>query len=224
MFGISLIIALLFTSFQIAIYADLDVYEREYRKYDVLSELDMTMDDAMYVTEEMLSYLIGEREELSVVTDVDGSRQDFFNEQDRFHMAEVRGLFMGGLEIRLVACAAMALCLALLAVTKADIVRLLPRAYLLALAGTAAIAAVIGIAAVIDFNAVFVAFHNVFFDNDLWIFDPAEDYMIRLLPEGLFADMTARTGAVFAAGLIIFLIVSIVLIKIMGKTGNKNLA
>ena len=224
MFGISLIIALLFTSFQIAIYADLDVYEREYRKYDVLSELDMTMDDAMYVTEEMLSYLIGERDELSVVTDVDGSRQDFFNEQDRFHMAEVRGLFMGGLDIRLAACFAMALCLALLAVTKADIRRLLPRAYLLALAVTAAIAAVIGIAAVIDFNAVFVAFHNVFFDNDLWIFDPAEDYMIRLLPEGLFADMTARTGAVFAAGLIIFLIVSIVLIKIMGKTGNKNLA
>ena len=55
--------------------------------------------------------------------------------------------------------------------------------------------------ALVDFNAVFVMFHHLFFDNDLWIFDPAEDYMIRMLPEGLFADMAARIGVIFAAGL-----------------------
>ena len=83
-FSFSLIAALLFTSCEIAIYSDFDVYEREYEKYDVLSELDMTMDDAMYVTHEMMDYLRGDRETLSVVTDVDGKRQDFFNQQDRF--------------------------------------------------------------------------------------------------------------------------------------------
>ena len=44
----------------------------------------------------------------------------------------------------------------------------------------------IGIAAAIDFNSVFVQFHNIFFDNDLWLFDPAEDFMIRMLPKVFF--------------------------------------
>ena len=83
---------LLISSFEIAMYADFGVYEREYEKYDVLSDLDMTMEDTMYVTREMMAYLRGDREELSVITNVEGREQDFFNEQDRFHMGEVRDL------------------------------------------------------------------------------------------------------------------------------------
>ena len=99
--GFSIIAALLITSFEIAMYSDFDVYQREYEKYDVLSDLDMTMDDVMYVTHEMMDYLRGEGDTLSVITTVEGREQDFFNEQDRFHMEEVRGLFIGGLNIRL---------------------------------------------------------------------------------------------------------------------------
>lgn len=208
-FSFSLIAALLFTSCEIAIYPDFDVYEREYEKYDVLSELDMTMDDAMYVTHEMMDYLRGDRETLSVVTDVDGKRQDFFNQQDRFHMSEVRGLFLGGMAIRAGACVSMVVCIILLLLMKADVRRILPSSYLIALAAVGLSLAVAGVMALVDFNAVFVMFHHLFFDNDLWIFDPAEDYMIRMLPEGLFADMAARIGVIFAAGLVISLILSI---------------
>lgn len=208
-FSFSLIAALLFTSCEIAIYSDFDVYEREYEKYDVLSELDMTMDDAMYVTHEMMDYLRGDRETLSVVTDVDGKRQDFFNQQDRFHMSEVRGLFLGGMAIRAGACVSMVVCIILLLLMKADVRRILPFSYLIALAAVGLSLAVAGVMALVDFNAVFVMFHHLFFDNDLWIFDPAEDYMIRMLPEGLFADMAARIGVIFAAGLVISLILSI---------------
>lgn len=208
-FSFSLIAALLFTSCEIAIYSDFDVYEREYEKYDVLSELNMTMDDAMYVTHEMMDYLRGDRETLSVVTDVDGKRQDFFNQQDRFHMSEVRELFLGGMAIRAGACVSMVVCIILLLLMKADVRRILPSSYLIALAAVGLSLAVAGVMALVDFNAVFVMFHHLFFDNDLWIFDPAEDYMIRMLPEGLFADMAARIGVIFAAGLVISLILSI---------------
>ena len=208
-FSFSLIAALLFTSCEIAIYSDFDVYEREYEKYDVLSELDMTMDDAMYVTHEMMDYLRGDRETLSVVTDVDGKRQDFFNQQDRFHMSEVRELFLGGMAIRAGACVSMVVCIILLLLMKAEVRRILPSSYLIALAAVGLSLAVAGVMALVDFNAVFVMFHHLFFDNDLWIFDPAEDYMIRMLPEGLFADMAARIGVIFAAGLVISLILSI---------------
>lgn len=208
--GFSVIAALLITSFEIAMYADFDVYRQEYEKYDVLSELDMTMDDVMYVTHEMMDYLRGEGDTLSVVTTVEGQEQDFFNEQDRFHMGEVRDLFIGGLNIRFGACVAAVLCILFLVITRADIKKVVPRSYWIALGVTGAAVLLIGIAAVVDFNAVFVQFHHIFFDNDLWIFDPAEDYMIRMLPEGLFYDMVMRIGAIFVVSLVVLLVLSFI--------------
>lgn len=208
--GFALIAALLITSFEIAMYADFDVYRQEYEKYDVLSDLDMTMDDALDVTRQMMAYLRGEGDTLSVITTVDGREQDFFNEQDRFHMGEVRDLFIGGLNIRTGALVTAVICILLLILTKADLKKTVPAGYQAALAVTAAALLFLGAACAVDFNAVFVKFHHIFFDNDLWIFDPAEDYMIRMLPEGLFFDMVVRIGCIFAGLLAVFLILSFI--------------
>ena len=215
--GFALIAALLITSFEIAMYADFDVYRQEYEKYDVLSDLNMSMDDAMDVTRQMMDYLRGEGDTLSVITTVDGREQDFFNEQDRFHMGEVRDLFIGGLNIRTGALVIAVLCILLLILTKADLKKTVPAGYQAALAVTAAALLFLGIACAVDFNAVFVKFHHIFFDNDLWIFDPAEDYMIRMLPEGLFFDMVVRIGCIFAGLLAVLLILSFIPRIVKGK-------
>lgn len=217
--GFALIAALLITSFEIAMYADFDVYRQEYEKYDVLSDLDMSMDDAMDVTRQMMAYLRGEGDTLSVITTVDGREQDFFNEQDRFHMGEVRDLFIGGLNIRTGALVIAVLCVLLLIFTKADLKKVIPAGYQAALAVTAAALLFLGIACAVDFNTVFVKFHHIFFDNDLWIFDPAEDYMIRMLPEGLFFDFVVRIGCIFAGLLAVLLVLSFIP-RIMKKKRN----
>ena len=221
----SVIIILLISSFETAMYSDFGVYEREYEKYDVLDDLGMTMEDTMHVTREMMAYLRGDRDVLSVETTVEGRQQDFFNEQDRFHMAEVRNLFIGGLDLRLGACAAAVLCIIILIFLRADWRKIVPRSYWIVLAVIGVLLTVFAAAAVIDFNAVFVGFHHIFFDNDLWLFDPAEDYMIRMLPEGLFADMVVRIGVLFAGGMIVLFILSmlpgILERKKIRKTYNK---
>lgn len=61
----------------------------------------------------------------------------------------------------------------------------------------------LGVAFAIDFTACFIIFHKIFFTNDLWLFDPSVDYMIRMLPEGFFSDMVLRIGAVFV-GVLVF--------------------
>ena len=208
--AVSLILILLLSAFEIAAYSDFGFYQKEYEKYEIQETLPMEMDDIMDVTEKMMSYLRGDREELSVMTTIDGERQDFFNEQDRFHMGEVRELFIGGLNIRFGACVAAVLCILFLVITRADIKKIIPGSYWIALGVTGAAVLMIGIAAVVDFNAVFVQFHHIFFDNDLWIFDPAEDYMIRMLPEGLFYDMVMRIGAIFVVSLVVLLVLSFI--------------
>ena len=132
-----LIGVLLLTSFQVAIYGDSQYrfYEREYKKYQVADSLNMTMDNIMDVTDQMMAYLIGNKAELSVITDVDGETQDFFNEQDRFHMGEVKDLFLGGLKIRNIMLVAVLLILILLAARKANIFAFFMRYFLIMING-----------------------------------------------------------------------------------------
>lgn len=219
--SVAAVVILLISGFQAAMYADFGVYEREYTKYQVLRELDMEMEDAMYVTREMMAYLKGDRERLSVVTTVEGTEQDFFNEQDRLHMDDVQGLFLGGLALRRGAFAVLAAALVFLAAAcRKKMWRTLARSFQAVLGILAALILFLGIAMARNFNAVFTKFHEIFFDNDLWIFDPAEDYMIRMLPEGLFFDMVIRIGGIFLAGLAVLLILSIVYTVRSGKAGS----
>ena len=214
----SVIIILLISSFETAMYSDFGVYEREYEKYDVLDDLGMTMEDTMHVTREMMAYLRGDRDVLSVETTVEGRQQDFFNEQDRFHMAEVRDLFIGGLDLRLGACAAAVLCILILIFLRADWRKIVPRSYWIVLAVIGVLLAVFAAVAVIDFNAVFVGFHHIFFDNDLWILDPRVDMLINIVPEGFFYDTAMRIAAIFGAGVVVLLAAAAVMAM---KTGKK---
>lgn len=214
-----LVLALLITSFQLVIYGDPDYrfYEREYAKYNVTESLDMEMEDVMDVTEKMMDYLIGRRPELSVITDVDGQTQDFFNEQDRLHMADVKNLFLGGLTLRWVLLAAAAVLIALLVLLKGDWRRIIPRAYFIALGIFLAATVLLGGLFASDFTKYFTIFHEIFFTNDLWLFDPATDYMIRMLPEGFFYDMVMRIGGCFLGSLAVLLVIFFVWRHFLGK-------
>ena len=193
------IFALLITGFQLAVYGDshYGFYKKEYEKYRVTDDLNMKLDNVMAVTEHMMAYLIGKEEKLSIVTDVNGEHQDFFNEQDRLHMADVRNLFLGGLKLRNYAVILATILMIVLMAKKADFRRLVPQGYLQALFVYLILAAILGVAMSIDFTSCFTLFHKLFFTNNLWIFDPETDYMIRMLPEGFFSDMVIRVGVIF---------------------------
>ena len=196
-----LIIAILLTSFQVAIYGDSEYkfFEKEYAKYNVTASLHMEMEDVMKVTDHMMDYLIGKEEELSIVTMVEGKEQDFFNEQDRLHMWDVQNLFLGGLKLRNLLMIAVIVLLVFLGVRKAELKQVLPRAYTQAFLVFLGILAFLGIAFTVDFTKCFTIFHEIFFTNDLWLFDARYDYMIRMLPEGFFADMVVRIVVFFLA-------------------------
>lgn len=216
--AISLIVILLITAAEGAIYLSFDYYQKEYEKYAVLDDLHMTMEDVMEVTHEMMAYLRGDREELSVVTDVDGQEQDFFNEQDRFHMEEVKHIFCNALLIRWIAIGIFLGAMLVLLIMKADWQRYVSAGYMWGTGILAAAACILALFMIRNFNQCFVIFHEIFFDNDLWMFDPETDYMIRMLPEGLFADFAARIG-IFAG---IFLLVGFVISLILYRRAKRR--
>ena len=195
-------------------------------KRNVLYVAVMDMEDVMEVTSYMMDYLIGKEEVLSIETEVEGRTQDFFNEQDRLHMEDVKNLFLGGLKLRTVMLLLAAVLVLFLILTKADLKKMLTGAYFAALGVFAILIAGLLVSFAVDFTASFTVFHEIFFTNDLWMFDPAEDYMIRMLPEGFFYDMVMRIGAFFVGGLVLLFAVMMAVRqkafwKYRGKTGEK---
>lgn len=215
-----LIFVILITSFQMAIYGDTEYnfYKKQYEKYEVTKDLDMKIEDVMTVTRYMMDYLIGREETLSIETTVEGKSQDFFNEQDRLHMKDVQNLFLGGLFLRNIALILLIGMIAALILFKADLKYMLPRAFLLAFGVIGGLTVIIGILFATDFTKYFTIFHEMFFTNDLWVFDPETDYMIRMLPEGFFYGILGRIGRFFGFSLGLPLIISIVMIRMNNKT------
>ena len=64
----------------------------------------------------------------------------------------------------------------------------------------------IGIACAIDFNKIFVLFHEIVFRNDDWIFSRYEDPIILFLPERFFLQCALIIVATVLLGCIYFVI------------------
>jgi len=208
--SITAIVILLITAFEIGAYSDYGWYQKAYEKYDVLDDLEMEMKDVMYVTEEMMAYLRGNRADLVVETNVGGEEQEFFNDREKAHMVDVKNLFVGGLWIRRISILIFALAVILLAKMKSDWKRLLPKCFLIGSGIFVGIVCIAGILVASNFNKYFLMFHKVAFRNDLWLLNPETDLLIRMLPEGFFLDMVMRIGIIILLLMFISTVISIV--------------
>ena len=204
-----LMIIFLITSAESVVYWTPGYFEREYTMYNVPETVSMEMNDLLYVTDEMMMYLRGEgRDDLNISVPVDGHTRPFFNEREMAHMEDVRNLFIGALHLRTACIAAAFLCLALMFLVKADVKRILPRAICTGIIST-------------DFTKYFIIFHKIFFDNDLWILDPATDLLINIVPEPFFADTAARIAFTFSFLVLALFFICLACIRRSGKRNRK---
>ncbi|MBQ9092149.1 MAG: TIGR01906 family membrane protein [Anaerotignum sp.] len=187
----------LITSVEAVVYLNPGYFEKEYTKYNVLERVHMEMDDLLYVTDEMMDYLKGDREDLVVNTIVDGEEREFFNEKEKRHMVDVQGLFLGAMKLR-EGAALLSLLLGAYLLLKEQgmiLLRMLQWGIGLFIGSMAGLAALIAT----DFTKYFTYFHLIFFDNDDWILNPETDLLINIVPEGFFRD-TAYTIAFLFLG------------------------
>ena len=221
----SLMIVFLITSVEAVAYWTPHYYENEYTRYQVADDVHMEMNDLLYVTDEMMAYLRGSRDDLNIDTVVDGTPREFFNAREKAHMADVRNLFLGGLALRRLCLFLAAASVALLALFKVPLKHLLPR---MLCAGTVLFLGVTALLARIistDFTKYFIIFHKIFFTNDLWQLDPRTDLLINIVPEPFFMDTAARIGITFClmTGALFLLCLACILREHRrGKSGAEN--
>ena len=164
----------------------------------------------MEVTKEMMEYLRGDRENLVVFTKVNGVEREFFNEKEKAHMIDVMNLFIGGLALRRGAIITLFISVLGIVLFKGNWKEILPKCFLIGTIVFISVTTAFGIVAMTNFNRYFMLFHEIFFDNDLWILNPSTDLLIRMLPEGFFLDMVIRIGAIFLLLMGSLLVISII--------------
>ena len=202
--GLCLLFILLTTSLQAVCYWVPDWWRNEYAKYDTPSNVrgEMSLYDAVHVTEDMLEYCIGRLDTLDdTEATIDGVTAPFFTDREKAHLADCRELFLKGIRARVIACLILAAFVIFIYVHngKQKTPVLLAEGYLRSLGFVAVMAAVIAILCVIDFTQVFTVFHHIFFDNDLWILYPDRDNLINIMQEDVFSDAAMWIAGIWLA-------------------------
>ena len=216
--GLCLLLILLITSLQAVCYWLPDWWRNEYAKYDTTSNVrgEMSLDDAVHVTEDMLEYCIGRLDTLDdTEATIDGVTAPFFTDREKAHLADCRELFLKGVSVRVIACLLLAAFVIYIYVHngKQKTSVLLAKGYLRSLGFIAVMTAIIAVLCVIDFTHVFTVFHHIFFDNDLWILNPNEDNLINIMQEDVFSDAAMWIAGIWLAAAALIAAVSAIILK-----------
>jgi integral membrane protein (TIGR01906 family) len=157
----------------------------------------------------------GEAPDLIIEAGVAGERREFFNQREKDHMVDVKNLILGGFMIRNAAAAVIAASLIILSLLRVRFVKYFMQAVKFVFAGFIIAASALTAIIVSDFDRAFTVFHQLFFNNDLWILNPDNDLLVNIVPLGFFTDISALVGVIFGGLCLAAIIVSIVYNRIV---------
>jgi len=210
--SVSLIVTVLLTSVELVTF-NLNFYSGEYDKYHIPQSINVEKDDLLQVTEHLLGYMKGGRDDLVVVTKVNGQEREFFNQREKDHMVDVRELFSIGYKLRNVLVSLFFLGILASFLMKLGPVRLAAKA---AAVGNTVFTIIFLILTFIisrDFERAFNLFHAIFFNNDLWILNPETDLLVCIVPQPFFIDISMTIGILFFAVLTFITVICAVYLR-----------
>lgn len=184
--GMAAILAMLLTIVDLQA-LDTGWYNDWYRHSDLAERLDVPEESLEEAMSMMLEYVRGDR------STMDGSLTgigEVYNAREKAHMKDVRHLYEQAMAAKYTAWAIVGLGVVIAGWKKAW--KTLALGYLQAGLCWLFLLAFLGLWAATGFTDFWTHFHELFFDNDLWLLDPATDFMIRICPESLFFDLVIR--------------------------------
>ena len=170
---------------------DMRLYSHGFDKYDIARVTGIERDDLMEAARQIRGYFNSNREPLEVSTRIFGEERDLFNEIEVLHMYDVKRLIRGVYGVDIFAAAYLLGFIGLGFVVYRRL--FLERLFRLLLWGsslTVAIVLMVGLMSLVDFESLFLFFHESSFSNDFWRLDPNRDFLLMMFPDGFWFDAT----------------------------------
>jgi integral membrane protein (TIGR01906 family) len=189
------------------------LYQYGFAKYRISQATGISNGQLDEVAQGMAGFLDGKKPSLQMTVRVNGTDRLLYNEKELVHMDDVRGIITIFNVLQIVAI--LSLLAAGAFVFAALGVRRLLRGILAGAIATVALVGLLAAWALIDFYSLFYLFHLVSFSNDLWLLDPARDYLIMMFTESFFYDAAIMVTATIMAAAVIVGLVTLVIDKIV---------
>jgi len=203
---IFLFVSLLFSVIQVVVYND-GYFKWHYENHNIEEETGMTVESLMEVTDKMMNYLIDARDSLDMEVMINGENEEVFGDREKAHMVDVKKLFLQGKQFRDLSSITLFIILVYCAMLRKKWMKEWLAQLKMFFIASFVVVGVVGIMFASDFNKYFTIFHELFFDNDLWLLDPKTDILINMVPEIFFfqTSMLVITGFVLLIVLILTL-------------------
>jgi len=191
-------VLLITTSVRIAANSS-ELYRYGFNKYGVSRATGLAPAELQKVIVGLITYFNSGEEYISLTVEKDGKPFTLFNEREVSHLKDVKGLFRLVYRVLLGTLIYAFIYAGLNYILWQD-----RRRVAWGLIGgsglTLAIIIMLGLMIRLNFDWFFYQFHLISFANDLWLLDPATDYLIMLFPQGFWYD-AALFCALGTAGL-----------------------
>ena len=196
---IVLIVPLLLVTTNVRLVADSPyLYSYGFQKYGIESVTGIEMGQLELAGEKIRDYFSNDQDYLVIDIERQGQKiKNLYNQREILHMKDVKNLIQLIYSIQIWSLL-LFITLILIGFLSKRLRKFSNVIDPISWGGglTLGIAAVVGILSLFGFQRLFLFFHLVSFDNDLWILDPTRDYLIMMFPQGFFFDAT-----VFIVGL-----------------------
>ena len=180
------------------------LYEYGFEKYNISQTTGLNQSELDKAATGLIRYFNSGEETISLTVVKDGEPFELFNEREVAHLRDVKGLFWLDYWV-LLGTLIYTLSYAGISLFWWKDRRQLAQGLVGGSGVTLGIiiAMWIGVA-LLDFRQLFTQFHFIAFTNELWMLDPAKDYLIMLFPQGFWYDATLFC-ALAAAGMAVVL-------------------
>ena len=173
------------------------LYKYGFEKYNVSQTTGLAEVELEKAATGLISYFNSDEEHISLTVIKDGEPFELFNQREAAHLRDVKGLIwldywvLLGMLIYTLVYAGVSLFW-----RKRKYWRRLAWGVVGGGGITLALMLALGLGTLLNFERLFWEFHLLSFTNELWLLDPAKDYLIMLFPQGFFYD-----AALFCVGI-----------------------
>lgn len=167
---------------------------------ELCEQTGLTRDEIKTAFDEMMNFCVGNSEFSTGVLR--------WSESGKSHFVDVRSLFLLDLNALFLSAVLLVILLIVSRLTERRPGRLLGRGPAFwAGTGLAGVFVVVGALATTDFDRAFTIFHTLFFPGkDNWLFDPAEDQIITILPQEFFRNCAVLILALLLLGCLVLIL------------------
>ena len=167
------------------------LYSYGFDKYDTAARTGIERAELIKAGKLFRDYFNNDQELLQVRVVQNGVLRNLYNAKEIAHMVDVKDLVQGVFDTQIYLGIFIGAFVSMgFLIYRFRWLSILGE--LIALGGmlTLSLVVLVGLLSLIGFDKLFLAFHIISFDNNLWQLDPRKDMLLIMFPEGFFFDAT----------------------------------